>query len=195
MVRQDSFLQLSQLTCLTSLNLHRVVLSTAAWTPVAEQQARMAFTAVLQQLQGLETLILGDGVILQGEETLIDQDGLILQYITSAAALLALSTMQHLQHLELSTEVCRTAAHLAHIPTGLTRLQLDGDEFDHDSSLSWLRLTPSALPQLPLLRAVQLEWVEMDPDVLGCWSRCDRMGLVSVIFGSVITNPFCSRGS
>jgi hypothetical protein len=172
MVRQDSFLQLSQLTCLTSLHLHRVVLSTAAWTPVAEQQARTAFTAVLQQLQGLETLILGDGVILQGVERVMHEGGIILQEYTSAAALSVLSTMQRLQHLELSTGVCRTAAHLAHIPTGLTRLGLDGDEYDHDSSMGFLRLTPSVLPQLLLLRAVQLECVELDPTVLGCWSRC-----------------------
>lgn len=156
-VRHDSFLQLSQLTGLTSLHLHSVVLCTASWAAVSEQQESKAFSAVLQQLKGLETLFLGRGVVLK------DAD--------SAAALSALSTMQRLQHLELSTAACRTAAHLAHIPTSLMRLQLAGCEEDRDIG-GCLWLTTAALPQLPLLRAAQLTWVELDPGVLAQWSRC-----------------------
>jgi hypothetical protein len=161
-VRADSFLQLSQLTGLTSLHLNRVVLCTAAWAPVAAQQASKAFSAVLQQLHcpGLETLILADHIVLQESD--------------AAAALSALSTMQRLHYLDLSTEVCRTAAHLAHFPTGLTRLKLRGVEEDQGSSLGFLRVTASALPQLPLLRAAELDWVELGPGVLACWSRCVR---------------------
>jgi hypothetical protein len=170
-VRHESFLQLSQLTGLTSLRLHLVSLCTASWAAVSEQQVSKAFAAVLQQLQGLEMLFLGRGVVPRVADP--------------AAALSALSTMQRLQHLDLSTEVCRTAAHLAHFPTSLTRLQLAGCEEDRDIG-GCLRLTSAALPQLPLLRAAQLIWVELDPGVLSHWSR--------YVFSNDTSMVLCSSG-
>jgi hypothetical protein len=153
-VQHKSFLQLSQLTGLTSLRLYDVTLSTAAWAPVADRRARKAFTAVLQQLQGLENLEL-EGVVLH----------------KPAVALAPLSSMQRLQRLSISTEACSTAA-LAHLPTSLTYVDLRGFEEDYDDGRSFLSVATSSLKQLPLLCAAYLTCLDLLPEVLAGWTRC-----------------------
>jgi hypothetical protein len=153
-IRQETFLQLSHLTGITSLRLHEVTLCAAAWVAVSEQQGSQAFTAVLQQLQGLETL--------EVERT-------VLQY--PAVALAPLSTMQRLQRLSLSTDACSTAA-LAHLPTSLTSLELLGYEEDYAGDFSYLSVSTSSLPRLPLLCAARLTLVNLQPGVLASWNRC-----------------------
>jgi hypothetical protein len=152
-VRHDSFLQLSQLTGLISLRLRDVTLTTASWAPVADRRACKAFTAVLQQLQGLET---------------VELQGFVLQ--DPAVALAPLSTMQRLQQLSLSTDACSTAA-LAHLPTSLTSLNLLGFEDDYNDGVSFLSLATSSLKQLPLLCAAHLTCLSLDPGVLAGWTR------------------------
>jgi hypothetical protein len=169
-VQHKSFLQLSQLTGLTSLCMHHLTLCTASWAPLkADQHAcrtSKAFATVLQQLQGLKALMLLKGAILQDP----------------AAALAPLSTMQHLQHVSLWTDACNTAA-LAHLPTSLTSLELRGykeDVWPSGNNMSFLRVTTSSLPQLPLLCCAKLEWVRLEPGVLACWS-----GLTELSIGTV----------
>jgi hypothetical protein len=153
-VRDEGFLQLSQLTGLTSLRLVEVTLCAAGWAAVSKRRARKAIAAVLQQLQGLETLEL---------------QGFVLHKPRKALA--PLSTTQCLQHLSISTDVCNTAA-LAHLATSLTSLALVGYRENYKKGQHFLCATPRTLPRLPLLRKARLVWVDLGPGVLPCWGRC-----------------------
>jgi hypothetical protein len=136
-IEQDSFLQLSQLSGLTALRLGEVVVCTAGWkAPARPSRVTDAVTAILQQLQGLHQLQLLKGVVLDDR----------------SYALAPLSTMQHLQHVTLSTDACQDGgSNLEHLPACLTHLKLYKGTEPAD-----LHVYAGKLPQLPALRELQL---------------------------------------
>jgi hypothetical protein len=156
------FLQLSQLTSLTSLELQHVTLCTAEWAPIAAQQVCEAFAAVLQQLQALKSLKFADGVVLQDP----------------VAALAPLSTMQRLQDLSLCSGSWSTAS-LAHLPSSMTRLDLNG--YVVGTGLGTVEVTAASLPHLPLLRAANLSWVLLEPGVIAALKGLTWLSISNVL--------------
>lgn len=149
LIRLDSFLQLSKLTNLASLTLFDLQLCTARWVKVSEPVVCKATADVLQHLQGLEALILGNGFVLE----------------EPPVALAPLSAWTRLQAVTLCGDAFDTAA-LAHLPSSLTYLDLCG--YDDDDPADYdLCVSPSSLPQLPLLREVILNSLRVNPQVVG----------------------------